>query len=569
MAEEIRGLSVKFDADFSSFRKGMTQADKDISSTQRQLRTLQSSLKMDFDESKFTQAQAKAQQALKATEEKADLLRQRLSQMETAGVTDSTRAEYNYLQETLAKTELSGQQLQQTLEELNTIKTTNLTKGLDTVAQKAAAAANATRGLSLAAAGVVVGLGAMAVSSYSAVAEIDDLAQRSGISAQKIQELQYVSTQTGVSTQKLVQALIKARAAYADLGTGNINKQTEALTALGVAYGDLSQEEVFDTIINNLSKIDDQTLQTAYANEIFGDRVANELIPLLNAGDEALAQFKKEFAGFDTLSDEQVAAMATMDDQIFRMKEQFKNVSYQLASSLIPVMSSFVDLLEQNIIPAVQSLFEWFGNLSEGTQKFLLGGLLLVAGLSPMLKLFSGIATLSKGVVKALHNLATAGTATYLKWLPLVAVIGSLFYLLANWSNMNPVQKIIALLGILSAAALAAAVAFGVFHSAWSLGTAIAGIAAGIAAATAAIKAAGKEIGAEVSFDSDTYETNVAIPSVDTSSLSGSSGDSYTDNTTYSDQYNVTINISDSSASAEDIADAVSKKIATLAQSRR
>lgn len=567
MAEEIRGLSVKFDADFSEFRKGMSQADKDISSTQRQLKSLQSSLKLEFDDKKFTAAQEKAQQALEATEQKAELLRQRLSQMEAAGVTDSTRAEYNYLQETLAKTELSGQQLQQTLEELDKVKTANLTKGLDTIKTKADAAANATRGISLAAAGVVAGLGALAVSSYSAVAEIDDLAQRSGISAQKIQELQYVSTQTGVSTQKLVQALIKARSAYTDLGTGNINNQTKALEALGIAYGDLSQDEVFDAIINNLSKIDDQTLQTAYANEIFGDRVANELIPLLNAGDEALAQFKEEFAGFDTLSDEQVAAMATMDDQIFRMKEEFKNVQYQLAESLIPVMSSFVSLLEEDIIPAIQSLFEWFGNLDEGAQKFIITGLLLIAGLSPMLKLFSGIISLSKGVVTALNSLAKAGATTYLKWLPLVATVGALFYVLSNWTKMNPVQQIVALLGVLSAAALSAAVAFGVFHSAWSLGLAVARIAAGIATAVAAVKAAGEEIGAEVSFDQNSYTSAVSIPDVDTSSLQGSSGNSYTSNTS-SDQYNVTINVTEPGASAQEIAEAVSKQIATLAQSR-
>ena len=40
MVDEIRGLSVKFDADFSEFRKGMKEADKDIGSTQKQLKSL-------------------------------------------------------------------------------------------------------------------------------------------------------------------------------------------------------------------------------------------------------------------------------------------------------------------------------------------------------------------------------------------------------------------------------------------------------------------------------------------------------------------------------------------------
>ena len=58
---EIRGLSVKFDADFSEFKKGIKSADKDIGSTQRQLKSLQDSLKIKWDNKKFSQAQQQAQ----------------------------------------------------------------------------------------------------------------------------------------------------------------------------------------------------------------------------------------------------------------------------------------------------------------------------------------------------------------------------------------------------------------------------------------------------------------------------------------------------------------------------
>lgn len=93
MAEEIRGLSVKFDADFSEFKKGLKSADKDINTTQKQLKLLQDSLKIEWDAKKFTQAQQQAQKALEATQEKANLLRKRLAAMEQAGVTDKTRDE--------------------------------------------------------------------------------------------------------------------------------------------------------------------------------------------------------------------------------------------------------------------------------------------------------------------------------------------------------------------------------------------------------------------------------------------------------------------------------------------
>ena len=49
---------------------------------------------------------------------------------------------------------------------------------------------------------------------------------------------------------------------------------------------------------------------------------------------------------------------------------------------------------------------------------------------------------------------------------------------------------------------------------------------------------------------------------------SSGGGSSYTDNT-YADQYNVTVNVTSPGATAEEIAAAVGREIATLAQSRR
>lgn len=428
MAEEIRGLTVKFDADFSEFKKNMKSADKDISSTQKQLKNLSDSLKLEFDEAKFSQAQQTAQKALEGTEQKAELLRQRLAAMEQAGVTDKTRDEYNYLQEQLTKTETNAQKLQQQIEELNNLKLNNLISSIDKAGQSITNVGTALTPISAAAGAAAVGLGKMSTEAFAAVAEIDDLAQRSGISAQKIQELQYVSTMTGVATNTLNRALIRARAAYADMGTGNINAQVEALQALGITYGEFeNQEDVFDGIIERLSAMDDETLQVAYANEIFGDRIANELVPLLNAGEDALQRFKDEFAGFDTLTDEQVAAMAEMDDVLFRVKETFKNLGYQIANSLIPIFTYFADVLENTVAPKVREIAEWFQSLTLEQQKMIVTILAVVAALAPVLilvgKLTSGISSL----IKIVSALGTAWNSSF-GWLTLIIALLAVAY---------------------------------------------------------------------------------------------------------------------------------------------
>ena len=155
---------------------------------------------------------------------------------------------------------------------------------------------------------------------------------------------------------------------------------------------------------------------------------------------------------------------------------------------------------------------------------------------------------------------------------------------------MGTGAKVLAVLGTITAAALGAAIAFGAFHSAWSLGVAVAGITAGIVTAVAAVNSAKDEI--EVpdnlpDYDADEVANGVmngsytppeysaetgGIGMNDLAELpeytSSGGGASYTDNT-YADQYNVTVNVTSPAATAEEIAAAVGREIATLAQSRR
>lgn len=111
--------------------------------------------------------------------------------------------------------------------------------------------------------------------------------------------------------------------------------------------------------------------------------------------------------------------------------------------------------------------------------------------------IFFSSTTLKKQLVTALlsaqlnfGNLGLAITSVTAQTLGFAAAIGLAFAVFTNWEYMNGMQKIVSVLGVLTVALLSAAIAFGAFHSAWSLGLAIAGIAAGIVAVTAAVNSA-------------------------------------------------------------------------------
>ena len=104
------------------------------------------------------------------------------------------------------------------------------------------------------------------------------------------------------------------------------------------------------------------------------------------------------------------------------------------------------------------------------------------------------------GALKLLEFVAKIGKFEIATWRANTAAasFGTAFVLafevFKNWDYMNGIEKFISVIGVLSVALLGAAIAFGAFHSAWSLGLAVAGIVAGIVAVTAAVNNAKNDI---------------------------------------------------------------------------
>jgi phage-related minor tail protein len=383
MADTIRGLTVEIGADASSFNKEMSSMRKAAQSSQTELNALQKSLELKFDADKFAQAQKVAQQAIDQTAANADALRRRLAYLEDTGNIDTDA--YRKLQSELAKTELQGQQLQQQLEKINAIQFTQVGNNVSKLGGAISGVGRALTPLSTLAAGAVTGLGALGVTTAATGAEIDDLSLRLGISAEKVQEYQYVTAQCGVEWAVFEKALIKGRAALLDLSTGTVNNASKALQSLGINIADFENKEaMFDGILTALSNMQDKTLQAAYANEIFGDKIANQMLPYLNAGSDAINQFKGEFEQIGALSNEQVAALATLDDTLYLVKQSLKGVAAQIGASLAPLIQRLAENIQTNLIPKLQKLAEWFNGLSVSQQSFALKAMLVVAALAPL-----------------------------------------------------------------------------------------------------------------------------------------------------------------------------------------
>lgn len=562
--DKIKGLTIKIGADTSDFVKELKKVDKEINATQKSATNLQKGLELKYDETRFIQAQKKMQQALQETEQKAAAIHKQMQYLESTGSID-TQA-YNTLQNELAQTETKALQLQNQLEKLNDIKFKSLTSGLTEVSKGLETAANKTKLFSAAAAGAIIGAAALAKSTASSGAELQDYSDRLGISAEALQRWQYIAMQSGVSNDQLNKAFSKSRDAIGTALSGVSNTATNALQSL---VGDLSKlptttEGAFDYIIQALSRVEDKTLQAYYANEIFGEKLATDLIPMFNNGADKLQKLNKEFESIGYLSNEQVQNLADLDDELNIVNAQLSLAKSELGIALIPVLETINTVLTENIIPAMKKLADWFSGLSKESQDFVIAGLAVIAVLSPILSLMSKLVAIIPNLVKLFSKLHATTLATKLGFAALAGAMALSIDLITDWKNMSTVEKILKALAV---AALVAAAAVTVFHASWSLGIAVGAITAGVIAGIAAIKAAGEDIGVETNF-------------TDSDSLMSAAGESPTDYTygrgnTYNEdnsQYNIEVNLNATGEldyDAKSLAEEVIKQIQIKKQAGR
>ena len=563
MAETIRGVTVKIGADTSDFTRSLKKIDKDIKYSEQRARELQNQLQIQYDEKKWQKANKIVQDDLKDTEAKAKAIRKELQYLEkTSGVdTDA----YKKISVELDKTETSVEKLNAELEKLNKIKFDSAFQGINKLSSGLETAAKKTAVLSAAAVGAMAGIYKLGSDAATTGANLQDMADRLDISAEALQRYDYIALQSGVETEQLVKSIAKARDAVGTALAGGTNTASKALQTL---FGDLSQiptgtEEAFTAIIDKLAQVEDSTMQAYYANEIFGERLATNLIPLINNGADRLAQLGEEFESIGYLSNEQVQALADFDDELNIMKERLELAKTELGIAMLPIMEQFADILSNVVVPAIQSLSEWFASLPEPMQNIITGALMLTAVLSPVLLVMSKIVGVIPNLIKMFTNLKNASWQTYAGIASLAAALGLVFDLIGNWSQMSTLEKVLKSLAL---AFLVAAAAVTVFHASWSLGLAVGAITAAVVAGIAAINSAGESIGVDTNF-TDTSSVESAANSLGTIPSSSSSGSTYSEDNS---QYNITINMDatgDLNYDAEELANAVIKKIVVAKQS--
>lgn len=564
MADKIKGLTVKIGADTTDFLRELKKVDKEINATQKTATELEKSLQLEFNANRFTQAQQQVQRALNETNEKAKAIKEQLAYLERTGGIDTEG--YQKLQTELAKSETQALKLTEQLKQIDKLKFNNATKGIKDLSDNLGNAAKKTAILSATAVGATAGIYKLGTSTASAGAELQDYSDRLGVSAEELQRWNYIAMQSGLETEQLTKSMSKARDAIGTALTGGSNAATTALQSL---LGDLSElpqdtSQGFQVIINALANVEDSTLQAYYANEIFGEKLATDLIPLINQGADTINKFNNEFEQIGYLSNEQVQSLADFDDQMNIVNGRLALAKNELGIALLPLVEKFTEILTDVVVPAIKNLADWFNNLSEPMQNIITGGLMLIAVLSPMFLIMSKIVGVIPNMIKMFNALKNASWQTYAGIAAIGAALGLVFDLIGNWGEMSALEKVLKSLAL---AALVAAAAITVFHASWSLGLAVGAITAAVVAGIAAINSAGKSIGIDTNFKDSDSISNYANSSYKVPTNADYGSKTYNeDNSTYNININADLT-GDLNYDAKALADQVIKQIQVAKQS--
>lgn len=211
-------------------------------------------------------------------------------------------------------------------------------------------------------------IGALVVKFVDAGSEIDDNAQKLGISTESYQYWSLVLQRAGSDASNLSMVIRNLTTFTNELSTGN-GDALLTLQELGIGYEDfmaMNTEEQLYAIVEALQGMESQTDKVAIAQEIFGNRVYQELLPLLNMEQGSLEDLSAEFENLGLImSDDTVKSIAEVGDRLDNLGNLIKTSALIIGTDFLPEINGIIDALTALVNGSV-SAEEAMQNLSDG-----------------------------------------------------------------------------------------------------------------------------------------------------------------------------------------------------------
>ena len=390
MADRIKGITVVIGGDTAGLSKALSGVNKEINSTQKQLKDVERLLKLDPTNTKLLeQRQRLLGDAVQETKTKLDTLKTAEKQVQQQFAEGKvSQQQYDALQREIAATSADLKRLEEQAKKSNAVLS-----GISAGAGKVSAGASSIAKAFAPATAAVGGLATAAYATIPATAELrndlsklDANAKENAVSADAAREAWRAFAVQSGETDSAVEAT--SNLLQAGFTESNLQKAVEGLSGAAQRFPDtLKIESLADSL--------QETLATGNATGQFG-----ELLDRLGIGAE---NFSAQLANCATDAEKQNLALQTLADAGLNdtYNAWAKNNEEMLANdeANLKLQESMASLAE-TILPLVtlatekiSELITWFTNLDKSTQTAILTALALVAAISPISGIISGIGT--------------------------------------------------------------------------------------------------------------------------------------------------------------------------------
>src|SRR5690625_566954 len=212
-----------------------------------------------------------------------------------------------------------------------------------------------------------VGLGTAAFAATKKVtAGFDDIAKNSrkmGVSTDYYQEMEYWASQNGLSHENMEKSMKRLNQRLGQAVEGN-EKYSNALTRLGVDLnevekGNVSTEQAMTQSIQALSQMENSQEKAALAAELFGTKLAQELMPAIDSGALSIedAQKKAEELGI-VIAEDTLNAAEEFNDTWDDLTRSFTAFGQKIFAELMPAFQTMMDWIMAHM-PQIQAVFSF------------------------------------------------------------------------------------------------------------------------------------------------------------------------------------------------------------------
>jgi phage-related protein len=211
-------------------------------------------------------------------------------------------------------------------------------------AASAKAAAVAVAAVAAATVAAVKGLADMTAETGVWADDLITLSNQTGIAQETLQGLEYASRFVDVSVEDMTKGmgrLVREMSAAQTAGEDYISTSDGMTIAIKDANGNFKDsEQLFYEAVDAIGAMEDETQKEIAAQELFG-RSYQDIMPLINAGSDALREYTKEAEEMGyVLSTEQIAKLGEYDDLMQKTDAQMDILKRQLVTNFLPAFQT-------------------------------------------------------------------------------------------------------------------------------------------------------------------------------------------------------------------------------------